>query len=426
MNEIVENLYFLVEIASILLMLWALHGSKKRPGIYTIIFVCMALIIENAVSLKYISSNYIIVVYLGIIFLNILEFKDSIKDALLYGLFNIIIVFIIQYIIGMLLIAFSRIYVFDSVKLLLLQVIFFMVVFVLYRMINFQKLCKVLLDNNILTNVIIITSGFSSVFYMAWVHMRKYMKWENVIYLAIFFIVIFILLYEWQRENYISKQKSAELELFQQYNSIYQDLILSMRKRQHDFDNHLQAILSMNMTAKDLDTLIKQQNEYSRELMKDNGDSIFLKEDMNSVYLAFLYTKKKRAEELGIDVSFRLDCRDIESHLSFMDFITVAGNLFDNAAEAVQRETHKIILFEMMQHEHSVLFCVFNTYSFSDEELPADFLRGKSKKGEGHGLGLSNVADIVKRYHGIMENSFELLEQEKYYKISLQLFWKEE
>ena len=43
----IERVYLLFEIVSIILVLWILHGSKKRPGICTIIYVCLELILSG-------------------------------------------------------------------------------------------------------------------------------------------------------------------------------------------------------------------------------------------------------------------------------------------------------------------------------------------------------------------------------------------
>ena len=61
-----------LEITSILFVLWILHGSKKRPGINTAIYVCFELIIVSLIDEGWLSSYYVILVYIGIILLDIL------------------------------------------------------------------------------------------------------------------------------------------------------------------------------------------------------------------------------------------------------------------------------------------------------------------------------------------------------------------
>ena len=52
----IERVYLLFEIVSIILVLWILHGSKKRPGICTIIYVCLELIIVSLIGEGWISN----------------------------------------------------------------------------------------------------------------------------------------------------------------------------------------------------------------------------------------------------------------------------------------------------------------------------------------------------------------------------------
>ena len=92
----IERVYLLFEIISIILVLWILHGSRKRPGICTIIYVCLELILSSMIAEGWISEIYIIFAYVGIIVVDIFEFNDSLKKAIMYTIIDCLFMFIIQ------------------------------------------------------------------------------------------------------------------------------------------------------------------------------------------------------------------------------------------------------------------------------------------------------------------------------------------
>lgn len=92
----IERVYLLFEIVSIILVLWILHGSKKRPGICTIIYVCLELILSSMIAEGWISEIYIIFAYIGIVVVDIFEFNDSLKKAIMYTIIDCLFMFIIQ------------------------------------------------------------------------------------------------------------------------------------------------------------------------------------------------------------------------------------------------------------------------------------------------------------------------------------------
>ena len=92
----IERLYLLFEIISALLILWMLHGSRKKPGIFTIIYVCLELIIVSMVAEGFISSKYTVLAYLGIAIVDFIEFDDTLKKSLVYMVIDCIVMFGLQ------------------------------------------------------------------------------------------------------------------------------------------------------------------------------------------------------------------------------------------------------------------------------------------------------------------------------------------
>lgn len=270
---------------------------------------------------------------------------------------------------------------------------------------DLHKYVEVILKNSLIGKIILICGGFI-VIYM-FVICRKDMQiyWKDAVMMAVFGLLVFSILFQWQKEKWMNKQKAEELKSYQKYNLIYKDLISDVRRRQHEFNNHVQAIFSMNLLAENLEDLIDRQNEYCTKMMANNTPNKLLRQDIPSVFAGFLYTKITQAENKKITVKYRISLNNIEEYISFLDLVEITGNLFDNAMEAMAEwDGKKIIEFGIYQREESLDIEISNPYSKKESEKPEDMLEeGKSSKGEGRGLGLANVKKLVDKYHGSLD-----------------------
>lgn len=115
---------------------------------------------------------------------------------------------------------------------------------------------------------------------------------------------------------------------------------------------------------------------------------------------AFLNFKLDILKHVGTELSCSVF---IPQNLEFSSFhlITILGNLFDNASEALKKCKTKKLSFSIHYNKGMLFIKMANTYdkelTFLDNGLPET-----SKTGDGHGLGLSNIQDIVAKYDGLV------------------------
>ena len=107
------------------------------------------------------------------------------------------------------------------------------------------------------------------------------------------------------------------------------------------------------------------------------------------------------AHSMGADVF--VDIVDEVKPLAMrdVDATRVLGIYLDNAIEAALETAQKEIKFNIVCDVHSTTIVLMN--SFQDKGMAVEKMeqKGATTKGEGHGIGLSNVNDILRRYQNI-------------------------
>ena len=75
-------------------------------------------------------------------------------------------------------------------------------------------------------------------------------------------IVVIWGIVDWRSNYVLIRQKENELRLYQNYLIPLEELVKEIRAKQHEFDNHLNAILNMHLTIDNYEELVAKQSEY--------------------------------------------------------------------------------------------------------------------------------------------------------------------
>lgn len=403
-----ERIYLLFEILSILLFLWVLHGSKKRPGICTIVYVCLELIIASMIAEGWISVKYIIFAYLGIMIVDMFEFNDTVKNAIIYTIADCLIMYVIQ-VLGV--IVYSIVFhsdVITSFEVIVISLILLCIFCFIFVKFDLKTYFIAFLDMNYYSEVVIVVFGVILVAMLKNESIKVIVNWDLLIFLLLFLFIIILITIKLEKER-IQKNKFIEqLQQYEQYNVVYKDLISDIRHRQHDFDNHLQALYSMSMSCENIEELRNEQKKYLDELLEDKQSYNLLRERASSILTAFLYIKLREVEEKGINIYYTIHIDRLEKVIPFPDIVELVGNLLDNAVEATVNNSNKRISFEIEEKDNNVSFILTNPYDWVEGESFNKFMiDGKSTKRNGHGFGLTNINKVVERYRGVMQVQFE-------------------
>ena len=77
-----------------------------------------------------------------------------------------------------------------------------------------------------------------------------------VMFLLLVVVVIWGLV-DWRKNYILMQQKESELKLYQHYIQPLEELVKEIRARQHEFDNHINAILNMHLTVGNYEELVR-------------------------------------------------------------------------------------------------------------------------------------------------------------------------
>lgn len=224
-------------------------------------------------------------------------------------------------------------------------------------------------------------------------------SWVYMLLLLMICLAYFFIIRE-QRIRYTLKVKEKEVKMNQVYGEAYEELLMEVRKRQHDYKNQLAALYSMGIVANSLEELVQMQGDYVGELKKNSKYDKILTSCNNQILAGYLYNKCIAAEECGIEVEYTIFINSSEFKVPLYEIVELLGIFFTNAIEYLQSGDNKKLVFTLCENETGVQFEIKNPADFmSGEEISLMFKSGYSSKGDNRGLGLPQAKQIIDKYN---------------------------
>ena len=179
----------------------------------------------------------------------------------------------------------------------------------------------------------------------------------------------------------------------------------TLRFFNHEFMNKLHVILGYLQTGETekAASFIINSSLVSSQAIRETADCIRV-----SRICALVIGKMMHAAELGIRLAVAPDsyCRQEDLLLPEEDYVTIVGNLLENAVEELSRGEHdlkEIRLALYCRPDCNVIVCEDTGGGVDPEIQPHIFEKGVSSKGEGRGLGLCLIHQLVEQYHGTID-----------------------
>jgi len=186
--------------------------------------------------------------------------------------------------------------------------------------------------------------------------------------------------------------------------NIYDKRIINMYTQmlgwRHDFRNHINVILG-KLQHKDKEDAISYIYEMSSDIYRLE-QNIYTD---NVVINSILLSKKKESEEHNIKISLDLNM-DYDIKVSDIDMCIILGNLLDNSIEACSNiEGDRFIDLKIVSQDTRLIIKISNNTNGNLDEVDGKFLT--TKKSGIHGLGLTQIDEIVKKYNGYINRKHE-------------------
>lgn len=188
--------------------------------------------------------------------------------------------------------------------------------------------------------------------------------------------------------------------LVEQHFREVENMYKKMREWRHDYHNHMQA-LSAHLECgniEDAKAFLKQINENLITV-----DTVI--KTGNTMVDAILNSKLSlmKSKEIAINATARVPS---ELSITDVDLCIVIGNLLDNAMEACERlENGDRFARIYISAKNNHLYMSFTNSSGKKAEKVGGLFA--SSKGQDHGIGLSRVDSIVKKYGGYVTRASE-------------------
>lgn len=230
-----------------------------------------------------------------------------------------------------------------------------------------------------------------------------------VLFGIIFSVILFGLL-DWSRNYAALKKNEQELKIYKLYIKPMEELTKDIRARQHEFDNHMNAILNMHVTIDNYDELVKAQSAYGREIYDDRSrcNSSLLRIS-DKILAGFLYSKLIGAPEY-VEIDIQVLSQEIVTSVSEHSLVEIIGVLVDNAFEAAAPERNKVEMILDSKNDKLIFAIKNQVENLTMGEISHFFEKGftTKKNREGRGFGLYQANRIALGHDG--EIAVELLE----------------
>lgn len=238
----------------------------------------------------------------------------------------------------------------------------------------------------------------------------------TVVFMLLFAVIIWGIV-DWRSHYSVIEKQEEELRMYQLYIQPMEELVKDIRARQHEFDNHMNAVLNMHLTIDNYGELVERQSAYGKELRTDDNRKFLpLLRISDKVLAGFLYSKIVSAKEY-IQTEIEVRSLEILSGTSEHSVIEIAGTLVDNAFEACTRERNKVRLI-LDSEKDKLIFQVKNEFpKQSMETIGRYFDKGYTTKGGesgSRGLGLYNAKLLVQKGGGEITVGQEEIEGQNY------------
>ena len=406
----------LLELSSTFIIIYALFSKNNKPTIpRTILFILIDLIIRTVFNntLPELSS-WIVCIICECVIIKFL-YKESLSNAIIAYMLTFIILSILEMAILIFFPLESSNINAENMQMLgsMLELI---VVILLYRCLPFYKLYEIITKRSIYIKIISVNLFIMIIAIVAFskIDPEKVISFIPITLLMAISLVFANIMSV--RQQLIITRQQHELEIYNTYAPIFNDLIEHVKERQHDYNNQLMSIKALPLTHTDYLSLSNALGTYSEKMELEFNEAYLLTLNFKLV-AGFLFSKKKEAQNIGKELIIDIKNIYVETIVPEYDIIKMLGILIDNAIEAIDIGDKAILLLSSI--DNKIHIHIYNKGPVITTELRTKmFQKGYTTKSKSsditHGLGLYNLLQLIKKYNGDIELYDELINDINY------------
>ena len=235
-------------------------------------------------------------------------------------------------------------------------------------------------------------------------HREFFLMVSSVVLYFLFTISMIVIVLYTTRKNYEAQKKVEYLENLNEYTKNLEMVYNNLRSFRHDYIN-IMASLAAYIDEKKYEELGTFFYEHILPMQKNLTQKNGALNNLSNVNIlelkSILYTKLLLAVNQDIEVDIDIPDQIDSIHMEPVDLTRMLGIYLDNAIEACLETEHPVIHFHLGKMNQDIVFIISNT--FIDKGLSISQMHKKdvTTKGDGHGIGLHNVSEILNRYDNI-------------------------
>lgn len=377
-----------------------IRPSKKQSYTYILIASLIAIITNLFVKNPF---SYLINLISFFIFMHFL-FKQNIRNSCIAMVSTYISIFISVVLAQTILNEFMKINYIDMVTIPLYHIITSLLIYTIFSLVCIllkkrKKIFDYLQPSLKVTVIINLILGISVIFinsYIISIYHFNFSTTVKVIMILSLLVYFVFSMYSILRTNKL-KQTAKDLETEKIYNKTLSILHDNIRCFKHDFNNIVQVIGGY-IDLNDMNGLNKYYQSLLKECKLNNNLNLLNPQTINnpSIY-SLLNNKYYQALQYGITMNFEIFSDLSTINFNIYEFTRILGILLDNAIEAANETTEKIIEIQFKSDSKKQLFIIENSCADNNISTTKIFEKGYSTKKNNSGIGLWKVHNILSK-----------------------------
>lgn len=229
---------------------------------------------------------------------------------------------------------------------------------------------------------------------------------NSILFLLYFIIntILFLMIYKTIQKDEKLRMELAYKDALNAYTEKLEAINNDYRSFKHDYSNILYSMRGFidNDQMDDLRIWFYDNILKTGEAMNSQDHQL---ERLSSIKLlslkGFLYAKLACVNTYGLNLHLEVDHDINQICMDEIDLIRVLGIFLDNAIEAAVESIEKKLSFVLIHMEDCTAIHISNSMPSYTSDIYTALTPGYSTKGEGHGIGLLNVREILQKYANI-------------------------